>query len=130
MRILVVDDHPMFREVIALHLNELYPDSMVFEAGSMQEALGVVRQYRNFDLIMLDVSMPGENGITGIDSLRRESPDSPIVMVSGIGDEAIAHVAVEQGANGYITKSAEVREFKNALGLVLAGETPTSLRLY
>lgn len=123
MRVLIVDDHPLFREVIGLHVDECYPGSSIREAGSVQEALGVLAEYADFDLILLDVSLPGLDGIAGLALIRAVAPAVPIAMLSGIGDAGMAHAALVQGANGYITKAAGGRELKNALRLILRGET-------
>ncbi|MBO0612239.1 response regulator [Thiothrix fructosivorans] len=123
MRVLIVDDHPLFREVLCLHVEACFPHVWILEAGSVQEALGVLTEYTDFSLILLDVSMPVEDGITGLRRIRAQVPDVPITMLSGIGDTALAHVAIANGANGYISKTVGGRDLKNALLLILQGET-------
>ncbi len=58
MRILIIDDHPLFREVLRQYMEDSYPDARIFEAGSMQEAMAVLTEYSGFGLITLDVSLP------------------------------------------------------------------------
>lgn len=131
MRVLIVDDHPLFREVLCLHVEACFPQVRILEAGSVQEALGVLAEYTDFSLILLDVSMPIEDGITGLPRIRAQVPDVPITMLSGIGDAAmprcrdaaLAHVAITHGANGYISKTVGGRDLKNALLMILQGET-------
>ncbi|MEB4590651.1 response regulator transcription factor [Candidatus Thiothrix sp. Deng01] len=122
MRILVVDDHPLFREVLRAHMGDCFPEAKVFDAGSVGEAMGVLGTYAGFDLILLDVSMPGMDGVTGLALIREKTPGTPIAILSGTGDAELARVALEAGANGYISKTAGGREIKNALDLILFGE--------
>ncbi|WP_040839364.1 response regulator [Thiothrix nivea] len=122
MRILIVDDHPIFREALGSLLERFYPGAAVFEVGSVEEAVGVLTQYVQFDLIMLDVFLPGDDGATGLALIREKTPQTPVVIMSGADDADIAHKLIEQGARGYIAKSAGAGEVKNALHLILAGE--------
>ena len=122
MRILIVDDHPLFREALSVHLESIYPGSSVFEAASIAEAMGVIRLYGHFDLIMLDVSLPDARGVSGLLELRKLVLDTRIVVMSGGDDPDVAKDLVEKGAQGYIAKSSGGHEVKSALHLVLAGE--------
>lgn len=122
MRILIVDDHPLFREVLRAHMGDCFPEARLFDAGSVGEAVGVLSAYAGFDLILLDVSMPGMDGVTGLALIREKTPSTPIAILSGTGDAELARVALEAGANGYISKTAGGREIKNALDLILFGE--------
>lgn len=122
MRVLIVDDHPLFREVLGLHMKEYFPDARLFDAGSVGEAVGVLSAYAGFDLILLDVSMPGMDGITGMTLIREQAPGTPIIIMSGMSDGGVARAALDAGASGYIAKTTGGRELKNALGLILLGE--------
>lgn len=123
MRILIVDDHPLFREALGSLLERFYPSAAVFEVGSVEEAAGVVRQYAPFDLIMLDVFLPGQSGVAGFEALHANvAADTPIVIMSGSDNSEMMNQALAKGARGYIAKSAGVGDVKNALHLILAGE--------
>jgi Response regulator containing a CheY-like receiver domain and an HTH DNA-binding domain len=123
MRILIVDDHPLFREALGSLLERFYPSAAVFEVGSVEEAEGVVRQYAPFDLIMLDVLLPGQSGVAGLETLHANvTTDTPIVIMSGSDNSEMMNQALAKGARGYIAKSAGVGDVKNALHLILAGE--------
>ncbi len=122
MRILVVDDHPLFREALRERLRDAFPDDHVLDAKSVPEAIAVVSQYGDFGLILLDVSLPEIDGLTGLIALRAQAPQTPIVMVSGIGDVQVAQSAISSGANGYISKATGGREILNALHMILQGE--------
>ncbi|MBO0612650.1 response regulator [Thiothrix fructosivorans] len=123
MRILIVDDHPLFREALGSLLERFYPSAAVFEVGSVEEAEGVVRQYAPFDLIMLDVFLPGQSGVAGLETLHASvAVETPIVIMSGSDNSEMMNQALAKGARGYIAKSAGVGDVKNALHLILAGE--------
>ena len=123
MRILIVDDHPLFREALGSLLERFYPSAAVFEVGSVEEAAGVVRQYAPFDLIMLDVFLPGQSGVAGLETLHASvAASTPIVIMSGSDNSEMMNQALAMGARGYIAKSAGIGDVKNALHLILAGE--------
>jgi two-component system, NarL family, nitrate/nitrite response regulator NarL len=122
MRILIVDDHPLFREALGSLLERFYPGAAVFEVGSVEEAAGVLNQYVSFDLILLDICLPGESGVAGLVRLQTKVPDTPIVILSGVDDAETARDVIERGARGYIAKSAGAGDVKNALHLIMAGE--------
>ncbi|MGB3916629.1 MAG: response regulator transcription factor [Thiothrix litoralis] len=122
MRILIVDDHPLFREALGSLLERFYPGAAVFEVGSVEEAVGVLSQYADFDLIMLDVFLPGEAGAAGLALIQKKAQQTPVAIMSGADDAEIARKLIEHGARGYIAKSAGVGDVKNALHLILAGE--------
>lgn len=122
MRILIVDDHPIFREALGSLLERFYPGAAVFEVSSVGEAIGVLTQYVEFDLIMLDAFVPSEDEVMGLALLLEKAPQTPVVIMSGANNADFAHKLIEQGARGYIAKSAGAGEVKNALHLILAGE--------
>lgn len=122
MRILIVDDQPLFREALGSLLEHFYPGAAVFEVGSVEEAVGVLCQYANFDLIMLDVFLPGGTGVAALALIKEKVQQTPVVIMSGADDAEIARKLIEHGARGYIAKSAGAGDVKNALHLILAGE--------
>ncbi len=122
MRILIVDDQPLFREALGSLLERFYPGAAVFEVGSVEEAVGVLCQYANFDLIMLDVFLPGGTGVAALALIKEKVQQTPVVIMSGADDAEIARKLIEHGARGYIAKSAGAGDVKNALHLILAGE--------
>ena len=122
MRILIVDDHPLFREALGSLLESFYPGASVFEVGSVEEAIGVLNQYTKFDLVVLDIFLPGNAGLIGFALIKEKALQTPVVIMSGADDAAVAHRLIEHGARGYIAKSAGMGDVKNALHLILAGE--------
>jgi DNA-binding NarL/FixJ family response regulator len=122
VRILIIDDHPLFREILRQYVEDSYPDARIFEAGSVQEAMAVLVEYAGFGLITLDVSLPEMDGIAGLALIRAMLPVIPVMMMSGVNDTSMAHLAMAHGANGYVSKSAGGRELKHAMHLILGGD--------
>ena len=121
MKILITDDHPLFLAGITLVLEQLSDNIEVFEASSFEAAQDMMSRKQGFDLVLLDVELPGVNGIDGIQDLRTASPASPIVILSASESQSDIKRAIEQGAKGYIFKSSSPDVILNALRLVLAG---------
>ena len=120
MKVLLVDDHVLFRRGLALLLFDLDPALEVVHADRVEEVdpagLGVV------DLILLDMQLPGGlSGLNALSALRERLPDVPIVMVSGITDAGDIRNCIDAGAAGFIPKSATPELMIGALRLVLAG---------
>jgi len=122
MRILLIDDHRLFREAIGHVLMRLDEKVVLIEAGSAEEAIGMVHHYRDLDLILLDLNMPGMGGLAGLPRLLALAPTVPIVVVSGSAHAEDVRGAIGAGAAGYIPKTFSSHELSAALRVVLAGE--------
>lgn len=125
MHILIIDDHPLYREILAQHLKRIFPPEQtvsIFEAVSAEEALGVL-EYQGFDIILLDIGLPGLSGMAALPLLHKKCPNADIAMMSGVCDVGMAQTIIAQGARGYISKTAGSREFESAIKLILSGET-------
>lgn len=122
MHILLVDDHTLFREALLHVLNQLDEQVVVFEAANADEAQQLISRIRNLDLLLLDIDLPGVDGLTALPGLRELAPTVPIVVLSG--SEASAHIkqALDDGAIGYIPKSCSSHEMLAALRIVLQGD--------
>ncbi len=120
-RVLIADDHPLFREALRQVVAATLPDHAVAEASSLDEAASVA-DIGGFDLVLLDINMPGMNGFAGLIHLRNLFPATPIVIVSA--DEAVETVreAMTLGAWGFIPKSMDGSQMAAAVRRVLAGE--------
>ena len=118
---LVVDDHPLFREAIQLAIGVAYPDARMVEATSIAAAKEAIAREEPFDLVLLDLSMPGTHGFDGLLELRTAHPKLPIVIVSALEDPRIVHEAMTCGAAGFIYKSARKPELVQAIRDVMGG---------
>jgi DNA-binding NarL/FixJ family response regulator len=120
-RFLVADDHPLFREAICLLLAQLTKDPVCREAASLEEVEALLDAEEPFDMILLDLKMPGSEVLSGLGSLRQRVPQTPIVIVSHFDDDAVIEEGLASGAVGYIPKSLPRDQILEALGTVLAG---------
>ena len=123
VRILIADDHALFRKGLTLLLSQLYPNAQVVGAADADEAFTLLSGDAPFDLLLLDLSMPGMPGIGGIKRFVTSAPQTPVVILSAYCDAASVIRSIDMGARGYILKSATDEVFKNAVSLVLSGET-------
>lgn len=121
MHILLVDDHPLFRSGILAVIAELGATVQPSEVSSCEEALAAIDAGSDFALILLDLNLPGMDGMTGLSKLRDATPATPIVVLSASENTAKIKQAISAGAKGYIPKSASREIILNALKLVLSG---------
>lgn len=122
MRVLVADDHSVFRTGLRHVLRTLDGEVTVSEACSFQEALDLTTKGEMFDLILVDLLMPGMDPFDGLKSLSESCGETPIVVVSAVENRQDTLRAIDMGAMGYIPKTASGDEFMRLLRLVLDGE--------
>jgi len=123
VRILLVDDHDLFREGLKYLLPVLDDKVQYFEAGSLEAALDFGEQDAAIDLVLLDYYLPGVNGLEALAKCRERFESATLVVLSGEEDARIIRSLVEHGAAGFIPKSSSREELISALKLVLAGGT-------
>jgi DNA-binding NarL/FixJ family response regulator len=128
-RIIIADDHPLFRNALSLAVKQVVPEATLMECdsiGSLEQLLGV---HPDADLVLLDLRMPGANGFSGLVLIRREHPGIPVVVVSASDESMIMQRAMEYGASGFIPKSSDLKQIAAALDAVLNGSLwlPTTL---
>ena len=129
MRILLADDHPLFREGVKPVLEKLDPDAEVIEAVDFPSAFEAMRHGGEMDLALMDLYMPGMSGIDGVIRFRAMFPDIPLVILSASEQLDDMQKPLAAGALGYISKSSSSDMILGALRRVLAGGvyTPPSL---
>lgn len=120
IRLLLIDDHTIFREGLKCLLAEQEGFDVVAEAGDASDALRRVRQ-EEFDVALLDVNMPGRSGLEMLPSFRAERPALPIVVLSMYPAEQYALRAFQAGAAGYVTKDMDARELIDSIRKVARG---------
>lgn len=111
----------MFREALESAVCVAKPDAEIFHAASIDEALEVLSSTQQVDLVLLDLSMPGTVGLSGVIRIRKAFPKSPIVIVSSYEDLQIVQSVLALGVSGYIPKSTSKRELADSIGEVLRG---------
>ncbi|MDD2914307.1 MAG: response regulator transcription factor [Gallionella sp.] len=122
MRILLVDDHVLFREGMRYVLQQLQGGvSEILEAGNFSDGLNLASKHPELDLALLDLNMPGSDGLASIKFFHHCHPHIPIVVVSGEESYDIMEKVMNFGAMGFVGKNSAVPMMLEALNLVLAG---------
>jgi len=124
-RILLIDDHAMFRSGLRMVLNAGMPDTEVFEAGTLHEAMHSAPD--QLDVILLDIKLPGLNGMDGIALLKRKWPQIPVIVLSSQDEPETVRLALARGAVGFISKADTPDKIVALLKLVLSGEHATPI---
>jgi DNA-binding NarL/FixJ family response regulator len=120
MKILLIDDHPLFREGVALLLKPLVEGLETWEAGSCEEAFALLAQRGSADLVLIDLGLPGLSGLEGLSRLRSDHPEMPVVVMSSADDKDTVLAVLDAGAMGFIPKSSTSQIMLGALRLILA----------
>lgn len=120
-KILIADDHPLFREAIHNVISDGFPGSEVMETADLDSALVLTQEHDDLDLILLDLNMPGMHGLNGLINLRNEAPTIPVVIVSAEQDKQVVLQAITYGAVGFITKSSPRLQMTEAIQQILNG---------
>jgi DNA-binding NarL/FixJ family response regulator len=122
LRILIADDHRLFGELLAALLADVAPNAHVENVPSFSRALAVVDARPPFDLILLDLNMPGMLGLTGLEQILAKCPGVPVAIVSGTMRQSDMRGALKAGARGVLPKTLSGAEVRAALSAILAGK--------
>jgi two-component system, NarL family, invasion response regulator UvrY len=120
MRVLIADDHAVFRRGLRETLTEAFSKVTFGEARTAQETLEHVR-HQDWDVVILDISMPGKSGLDILDDLKRLRPKLPILLLSMHPEQQFARRALKAGAAGYLTKDGVPEELKVAITKIVVG---------
>jgi len=118
----IADDHPLFRGALKEALAGIGDVAAIHEAGDFESAKALLLANEDVDLVLLDLSMPGASGLSGLISLRGIHPTVPVVVVSAHDDPVTIRRALDLGASGFISKSASMDDIRGAVSAVLAGD--------
>jgi DNA-binding NarL/FixJ family response regulator len=120
MKVLLVDDHTLFRQGLKFLLSTLDKDLSVDEASDCASAIDGASG-RQYDLILLDLKMPGTSGLAALSAMRTAFPETPVVVLSGEDDPNVVRATIDHGAMGFVPKTATQQILLGALQLILAG---------
>jgi DNA-binding NarL/FixJ family response regulator len=120
MRILIADDHAMFRRGLRETLLEAFPRVSFGEAKTAAETVEFVRHH-HWDVVILDISMPGKSGLDILDDVKRLRPRTPVLLLTMHPEQQYARRALKAGAAGYLTKDSVPDELKNAIKKIIVG---------
>ena len=121
LKLLVVEDHALVREGLVRLLGQLEEDVSVLESADFESALNLLDNEGEFDLILLDLALPGIDGFAGLDILRRRYPAMPVAVVSAFDDTPTITRVLNLGASGFIPKAFSGEHLLSAIREVLAG---------
>jgi DNA-binding NarL/FixJ family response regulator len=122
MKIILADDHPLFRQALTITLKENFGNVEVFEAQTIPELEQYLEQVKGADILLLDLDIPGAQGFNSLISVRRSYPDLGVVIISGFEDKETIYKAMSHGAAGFIPKSTPVPAMLLAIKEVLSGK--------
>lgn len=122
-RLVIADDHPLFRDALRLTVAQTLPEAEIAEADSFDSLRASLDAAAETDLVLLDLNMPGMQGFSGLLFLRAQFPAVPVAVISANEEPRIVRLALELGAIGYIAKSATTGEIRAALAALLAGRS-------
>jgi len=120
VRILIVDDHAMLRAGLKKILEDEFADAAIGEAGSVDEAATRLHDSA-WDVLLLDISLPGRSGLDLLPDVRRLYPDTKVIVLSSFGDQQFAVRSLRTGAAAFLTKERAAQELIDAIRTVVAG---------
>jgi DNA-binding NarL/FixJ family response regulator len=120
--LVIADDHPLFRDALRQAVASVIPGAKIDEAGSFEELTALLERGIEADLILLDLSMPGISGFSGLIYLRAQYPAIPVVIVSASDDGATIRRSLDFGASGFIPKRFGVETLRDAILKVMEGD--------
>lgn len=128
---LIADDHPLFRVALRETLLHLYPKARIGEVSRLEAALDYLGMHRGTHLALVDLSMPGMQGYTGLVALQTYHTETAIVVVSAHEDPRVIAQCFECGVSGFIPKSTGIEEIYRALETIISGKTwaPSTIRI-
>jgi DNA-binding NarL/FixJ family response regulator len=120
-RFVVADDHPLFRGAMREAVATLFEPADVFEAGGLDDLQALLEREGDMDLVLLDLTMPGVRGFSGLLFLRAQFPSVPVVIVSANEEPDVIRRCMEFGASGFLPKTLDVEIMRSAIRSVLDG---------
>lgn len=120
-KLLIADDHPLFREAIGRVIQDGFTGAEILETEDLDTTLALAGEHEDLDLVLLDLNMPGMNGLAGLIELRNAMPTIPVVIISAEEDKQVILQAVTYGAMGFITKSSPREKMTRAIEQILDG---------
>lgn len=121
MKLLIADDHTLFRDAIVQYIERSDPESSVTLAKDLYQAIDILEQNPYQDLVILDLRMPGMQGMQGFKTMKEKFPDQRVALMSGMAEESDVQDALEAGAVGYFPKTMSGKALLNAIKSVVEG---------
>jgi DNA-binding NarL/FixJ family response regulator len=130
-RLVIADDHPLFRGALREAVVGLLEPVDIAEAGTFDDVVALLDRNSDVDLVLLDLAMPGVRGFSGLMYIRAQYPSVPVIVVSANDDPAAIRRCMEFGASGFIPKTLSVEAMRAAISRILGGGvwTPSDVDL-
>src|ERR1700742_834440 len=120
--LVIADDHPLFRDALRQAVGSVVASAKIDEAGTFEDLTSLLERDSDVDLILLDLSMPGISGFSGLIYLRAQYPAIPVVIVSASDDVGTIRRSLDFGASGFIPKRFGVETLRDAIAKVMDGD--------
>lgn len=123
MKVLIADDHALFRDGLSMHIERLDPDAVIFQAGNFSQALKILEDENKLDLVLLDLDMPDMKWEEGLEEVKSRSDGARFVVISAAEDSRNIRKIMDTGISGYIPKRSDTKVLTSALKLIMDGGT-------
>jgi DNA-binding NarL/FixJ family response regulator len=121
-QIAIADDHPLFCTALTEVILKFYPDAEITSCNDLESSLKALNNGKDFDLLLLDLHMPGSHGMFGLISIREKFPSVPVAIVSASNEQETINRAIGLGAVGYLVKSLDTEQMREAVDTILDGQ--------
>jgi DNA-binding NarL/FixJ family response regulator len=122
IKVVMADDHPLFRGAMRAALTGLDPNAEIIECGDFDAARKALTENEDADIVLLDLAMPGVSGLTGLVKIKAMLPAVPVAIVSATEDVATIRRSLDLGASGYVSKSSTMEQIRKSISAILEGE--------
>ena len=122
MRLLIADDHTLFRDALVQYIERAEPDVEVVTAKDLDEAYDLIKKSQDYDLVLLDLRMPGMHGMKGFERVREDFPEVRVGLMSGVAEPEDVKKSMDLGSVGYFPKTLSGKALLKSIQLVMAGE--------
>jgi DNA-binding NarL/FixJ family response regulator len=120
-RLVIADDHPLFRGALRAAVSALFQNADIMEAGTFDEVVNLLERGTEVDLVLLDLAMPGTRGFSGLMYLRGQFPGVPVAVVSANDDPSAIRRCMQMGASGFVPKTLGIDGMRGAISKILGG---------
>jgi DNA-binding NarL/FixJ family response regulator len=120
-KVLIADDHPLFRGALRQAVGSAAPDAAILEGGTFEEVTRALGSERDIDLVLLDLNMPGMQGFSGLAYVRSSHPEIPVLVVSGSDNAQVVRRCLDFGASGFLPKRETIETMRAAIRAVMDG---------